>query len=260
MDSLILWIVAFSALGGVLSVLAAGTLLLLPEALRTRWLPALVSFAIGALLGAAFLGLLPHALETPDVDAHQIALTVLIGLLGFFLLEKLVLWRHCHTHDCEAHVHDIEHARKMSTGMLILIGDGVHNCVDGVLIAAAFLTDIHLGIVTSVAVIAHEIPQEVGDFAVLLHSGFSRSRALWYNVLSSLTTIVGGVVAYFSLSLAHALVPYVVAIAASSFIYIAVADLIPGLHKRPALSATLQQFVLISLGIGVIYVTDLVVH
>lgn len=252
MDSLILWIVAFAALGGVLSVLAAGAFLLLPERLRAQSLPSFVSFAIGALLGAAFLGLLPHAFESPGVDTHEIALTVLLGLLGFFLLEKMVLWRHCHTHDCEAHAHDIEHARKMSTGTLILVGDSVHNLVDGVLIAAAFLTDVHLGVVTSLAVIAHEIPQEVGDFAVLLHSGYRRGKALAYNVLVSLTTVIGGVVAYFSLSLAQAIVPYVLAVAASSFIYIAVADLIPGLHKRPELSATVQQIALIGLGVAAV--------
>src|SRR3990167_7847590 len=155
MDSLILWIVAFSALGGVLSVLAACAFLLLPERWRTRLLPSMVSFAIGALLGAAFLWLLPEALEAPGIaSAHAVALTVLLGLLGFFLLEKMVLWRHCHTDDCEAHVPDLEQARKMSAGTLILIGDGVHNMVDGVLIAAAFVTDIQLGVVTSVAVIA----------------------------------------------------------------------------------------------------------
>ncbi len=259
MDSLILWIIAFTALGGVLSVLATGMFLLVPQALRERLLPSFVSFAIGALLGAAFLGLLPHAFESPVVDTHEVALTVLLGLLGFFLLEKMVLWRHCHTHDCEAHAHDIEHARKMSTGALILIGDSVHNLVDGVLIAAAFLTDVHLGVVTSVAVIAHEIPQEIGDFAVLLHSGYSRGKALFCNVLVSLTTVVGGVVAYFSLTLAQAIVPYVLAVAASSFIYIAVADLIPGLHKRPELSDTLQQIVLIGLGVvAVVFLPEVI--
>ena len=256
-ESLIVWIIVFTALGGVLSALAAAAFLLLPERLRVRLLPWLVGFAIGTLLGASFLALLPEALEAKHgVEAREIGLTVLLGLLGFFLLEKMVLWRHCHTHDCEVHGSDIEHAKKVATGNLILIGDGIHNLVDGILIAAAFLTDIHLGIVTSMAVIAHEIPQELGDFAVLLHSGYSRAKALIYNVLASLTTIVGGVVAYFSFSLAQAAVPYVLAIAASSFIYIAVADLIPGLHKRPELSATMQQFSLIALGIAVIFFTD----
>jgi zinc and cadmium transporter len=277
MDSLIFWIIVFTALGGVLSVLAAGAFLLLPERVRARMLSPMVSFAIGALLGAAFLAILPEAFEAPGVKAHTVTLTVLCGILIFFLLEKLVIWRHCHADDCAAHgaasvaddgmpgataghVHDMDKLRQAATGNLILIGDSIHNMVDGVLIAAAFLTDVRLGVVTSVAVIAHEIPQELGDFAVLLHSGFSRSRALVYNVLSSLTTVIGGVVAYFSLPLANAVLPYVLAIAASSFIYIAVADLIPGLHKRHEFSATLQQIVLIILGVGVIAAMDAVLH
>ena len=260
MNSLILWIIVFTALGGVLSVLAAGAFLLLPERVRTRMLSPMVSFAIGALLGAAFLAILPHAFEVPGVDAHSVTLTVLCGILVFFLLEKMVIWRHCHTDDCEAHVPDVDKARHAATGNLILIGDGIHNMVDGVLIAAAFLTDVHLGVVTSIAVIAHEIPQELGDFAVLLHSGFSRGKALLYNMLTSLTTVIGGVVAFYSLTLANRIVPYVLAVAASSFIYIAVADLIPGLHKRPEFSATLQQIVLIALGVTVISVAHAMLH
>ncbi|MEX2164045.1 MAG: ZIP family metal transporter [Sulfuricaulis sp.] len=294
MNPLILWIIAFTVLGGVLSVLAAAAFLLLPERLRARLLSPMVSFAIGTLLGAAFLAILPHAFETPGIDAHTIMLTVLCGILVFFLLEKMVIWRHCHIDDCDVHgstnvagggmpgatdVHgsaaipgeggteskglplpDMDDVRRKATGNLILIGDGIHNMVDGVLIAAAFLTDIRLGVVTSIAVIAHEIPQELGDFAILLHSGYSRSRALIYNILTSLTTVMGGVVAYFSLSLANQLVPYVLAVAASSFIYISVADLIPGLHKRPEFSATLQQIMLIACGIGVISIMQAMLH
>ncbi len=260
MNSLILWIIVFTVLGGALSVLAAGAFLLLPESVRTRMLSPMVSFAIGALLGAAFLAILPHAFEVPGVDAHSVTLTVLCGILVFFLLEKMVIWRHCHTDDCEVHVPDVDKARHAATGNLILIGDGIHNMVDGVLIAAAFLTDVHLGVVTSIAVIAHEIPQELGDFAVLLHSGFSRGKALLYNMLTSLTTVIGGVVAFYSLTLANRIVPYVLAVAASSFIYIAVADLIPGLHKRPEFSATVQQIVLIALGVTVISVAHAMLH
>ena len=260
MNSLILWIIVFTALGGALSVLAAGAFLLLPERVRTRMLSPMVSFAIGALLGAAFLAILPHAFEVPGVDAHSVTLTVLCGILVFFLLEKMVIWRHCHTDDCEVHVPDVDKARHAATGNLILIGDGIHNMVDGVLIAAAFLTDVHLGVVTSIAVIAHEIPQELGDFAVLLHSGFSRGKALLYNMLTSLTTVIGGVVAFYSLTLANRIVPYVLAVAASSFIYIAVADLIPGLHKRPEFSATVQQIVLIAFGVTVISVAHAMLH
>lgn len=272
MDPLILWIIAFTALGGLLSVIAAAMVLLLPASVRVSMVSPLVSFAIGTLLGAAFLGLLPHALEAPGIEPHTITFAVLAGLLGFFVLEKLVIWRHCHTSDCEVHGHgdshshavsqslDMDEVLRVAAGKLILIGHGIHSLVDGVLIAAAFLIDIRLGVVTSIAVAAHEVPQQVGDFAILLHSGYRRRRALLLNVCWSLTTILGGVAAYFSLSVAQAAVPYVVAIAASSFIYIAVADLIPGLHRRPAASASVQQVILIALGIFVIYTIQSALH
>jgi zinc and cadmium transporter len=282
MSVVIVWIIVFTALGGVLSALTAGGFLLLPQRISTRLLGPLVSFAIGALLGTAFLALLPHAIEGAGGGrVHQIALTILLGLLGFFLLEKMVIWRHCHHEECEVHapvtgpldphrhvaaasvthVHSaVEEGRRRAVGTLILIGDGVHNLVDGVLIAAAFMTDIHLGVLTSIAVIAHEVPQELGDFALLLNSGFSGSRALVYNVLSGLTTVIGGVLAYFALAEAFWLVPYVLAVAASSFIYIAVADLIPGLHQRPEVSATIQQITLIVLGIAVVFLSHSMMH
>lgn len=259
--TLLAWIILFTLFGGVLSVLAAALFLLLPEPWRNRVLPPMVSFAIGALLGAAFLAVLPHALAAPGVgDLHIVTGTVLLGLLGFFLLEKMVLWRHCHVHECETHAPGATHSHASASGHLILIGDAVHNFVDGVLIAAAFLTDVHLGIVTAIAVAAHEIPQEVGDFAILLNSGFSRVKALVFNVLSSLTTVIGGVLAYYSLSMMQAALPYVLAVAASSFIYIAVADLIPGLHKRLEPRVTLQQIVLIACGVLLIYTTHSVLH
>lgn len=276
--SLLVWIVLFTLLGGVLSVVVAGAFLLIPESWRQRLLPGMVSYAIGALLGAAFLAVLPHALEGAERrDIHLIPAVILLGLLGFFLLEKLVLWRHCHAHECEVHGDPgstpapashltgsdaIGHSHRPASaaGYLILFGDAVHNFVDGVLIAAAFLTDVHLGVVTALAVAAHEIPQEVGDFAILLHSGFRRGRAFLYNVLSSLTTVFGGLLAYYSFSMAQPLLPYVLAIAASSFIYIAVADLIPGLHKRLELRATLEQLLLIGAGILTIYVAHASLH
>jgi zinc and cadmium transporter len=258
--SLISWILLFCLLGGLLSALAAAVFLVLRESLRLPLLPHLISFATGALLGAALLGLLPHALESAgELDAHVIPLTVLLGLLGFFLLEKLVLWRHCHVDHCEVHAPEPQE-RHNSAGTLILIGDGLHNFLDGILIAGAFLTDIHLGIVTSLAVVAHEIPQEVGDFAVLLHSGYSRRRAFFYNILASLTTVIGGLLAYYALQDLATVLPYILAVAASSFIYIAVADLIPTLHQRVEGWATLQQVVLIAAGVLVIYITHSTLH
>jgi len=257
------WIVLFCVFGGVLSVLAAGLFLLFPRAVRARLLPHLISFATGALLGAALLALLPHALTDANADPHMIGLTLLAGLLVFFLLEKMVLWRHFHyvgdedAGDDPAASGDHDHR---ADGTLILIGDGLHNLVDGVLIAAAFLTDIHLGIVTALAVAAHEVPQEVGDFAILLNSGFSRLRALAFNVLSSLATVVGGVVAWFALQDLTMLLPYVLAVAASSFIYVAVADLIPGLHKHTDARSGVQQIVLILLGVAVIALAHSALH
>ncbi|WP_305909498.1 ZIP family metal transporter [Methylomarinum sp. Ch1-1] len=256
---LLLYIIIFTAIGGVLSVLAAGIFLLLPEPHRNRILPHGISFAIGALLTVSFWGLIPHAFEEAKPDQLQsLSGTILIGILLFFILEKLLIWRHCHSHSCEAHLddghdhHDHSHGRR-STGVLIILGDSMHNFVDGVLIAAAFLTDTHLGIVTSLAVAAHEIPQEVGDFAILLESGYSKGKALFYNILASLTTVIGGVLAYFSLEDLHDLLPYFLTLAASSFIYIAVADLIPSLHKKTDIKTSLEQIALILAGVLLIF-------
>ncbi|MFT7413674.1 MAG: zinc and cadmium transporter [Methylophagaceae bacterium] len=263
---LLLWIIGFSLIGGLLSVMVASSFLLLSNDARNMAVPHLVSFAIGSLLGASFLGLIPHAMEHEyAVDAHTIGLTLLLGLLSFFLLEKMVLWRHCHSDHCEAHLpepdqHNHQENKKKAAGTLILVGDTFHNFVDGVLIAAAFMTDTHLGIVTALAIAAHEIPQELGDFVILLHSGFSRKKALYYNMLSSLGTVVGALLAYFTLSDMQHLLPYILIIAASSFIYIAVADLIPGLHHKVKLSETLQQISLIAAGTIFIYIAHSTLH
>ncbi len=265
---LLAWIVLFTALGGALSALAASLFLVAPERVRTRVLPHLVSFATGALLGAALLGLLPHAIEEAGISGtHNVGLTLLAGLLVFFVLEKMVLWRHCHQEVCEGHVppvHGHVHAtdahRDAASASLILIGDGFHNVLDGVLIAAAFMTDVHLGIVTALAVIAHEIPQEVGDLAILLHGGMSRLRALTLNLLTSLTSVVGGVAAYFALGPVNQVLPYAISLAAASFLYIAVADLIPGLHRRVDAGSGVRQFVFIVLGVAVIYVSHSLAH
>ncbi len=241
-------------------MIAAATFLVFPSRFREALIPHFVSFAIGALLGAAFLALLPHAVTGPNsIEFHQLGLTVLIGILAFFLLEKMVLWRHCHEHDCEAHT-PTDHQREKAAGTLVLIGDATHNLVDGILIGAAFITDIHLGVVTSLAVAAHEIPQEVGDFAILLNSGFERGKAFLFNVLASMATVIGAVIAYFSLQDAQMVVPYILAIAASSFIYIAIADLIPGLHKRVEITETIRQVILIVAGVAVIYFAHSTLH
>ena len=239
----LLWIVAASIAGGVVSVCAAGLAL----AVRTSWIPALVSFAIGALLGAAFLEVVPHAFA--HGDPHRAAMAILGGIFGFFLLEKFLLWRHSHDVDETHAMHGHDHGR---SGLLIVVGDAVHNFLDGILIAAAFLQSTQLGIVTAFAIVAHEIPQEVGDFVILLHSGYTRAKAFALNVVSSLATLVGGVLGYFALQALGDWEPVLLGIVAASMIYVAVADLIPGLHKRPELRATAQQAVLIAAGVGVV--------
>jgi zinc and cadmium transporter len=246
--NLLAYIIGASLIGGLLSMaVAAAAAFSAGPAL----VPVLVSYAIGALLGAAFLEILPHAFESaPSIGA--MTGTLLAGILLFFILEKLVLWRHCHTDECEAHAphehgHGHDHGR---SGLMITVGDTFHNFVDGIIIAAAFMTSIPLGIVTALAIIAHEIPQEVGDFLILLHSGYTKAQAFALNLLTTVATIVGGVLAYFALESMHELVPYVLGIAAASMIYVAVADLIPGLHKRAELRATFQQVLLIALGVG----------
>src|SRR5437763_3287827 len=238
------WILAASVAGGTLSDgLAAFSLYL-----RASWTPIVVSYAIGALLGAAFLEVIPHAFElgTP----RQASAGILAGIFGFFVLEKLLLWRHCHTENCEVHdphaqVHD--HGR---SGALIMVGDTVHNFVDGVLIAAAFLQSTELGVIAALAIVAHEIPQEVGDFLILLHSGYTRGQALAVNLLSSTATIFGGVLGFYGLQYVRAWEGALLGLVAASMIYVAVADLIPGLHKRPELRHTASQAILIALGIA----------
>lgn len=269
--STLLLIVIFTAVGGILSVVAAGIFLLLPEPRRQHVLPHGISFAIGALLTGAFCGLIPHAFEEVSAeDISTLSATILVGILLFFMLEKLLVWRHCHSHACEAHGEDShddhhghnhhnDHGRKVA-GMFIILGDSMHNFVDGVLIGAAFLTDPQLGIVTSLAVAAHEIPQEVGDFAILLHSGYTRGRALFYNVLASLTTVIGGVLAYASLGDLHHVLPYFLTLAASSFIYIAVADLIPSLHQKTDIKTSLQQIGFILAGVALILTMQTIAH
>lgn len=276
--SVLAWIIVMSFVGGAISVTAASGLAM---STRAAWVPMLVSYAIGALLGASFLEVLPHAIEA-STDAEQTCAIVLGGILLFFVLEKLVLWRHCHHEACEGHelVPKAEPGKyrlaapapeKYSkpaapahdqgrSGMLIMVGDAFHNFVDGILIAAAFMQDIRLGIITGVAIIAHEIPQEIGDYLILLHSGYTRLRAFMVNLFSSFATLGGGLFAYFGLSAVQGVVPSLLGLAAASMIYVAVADLIPGLHKRTELRSTVQQISLILLGIASIYITQQFAH
>ncbi|MCW9046668.1 MAG: ZIP family metal transporter [Gammaproteobacteria bacterium] len=246
---LLSWIIVFSLLGSVVSIAGAALLLVFPDNTRKSLLPCLLSYAIGTLLGAAFLGMIPNALKFATPLA--VSGSVLVGIILFFMLEKLIIWRHCHEQNCKVHA---------TTGPLILIGDAFHNFVDGVVIAAAFLISIPLGLATSVAVIAHEVPQEVGDFAILLNNGYSKKRALALNLLSSLSTLPGAIIAYFFLGETQEAVPFILAISAASFIYIAMADLVPGLHRETALKSSLKQLFLILAGIGTIAIFQLMNH
>jgi zinc and cadmium transporter len=228
-----------SILGGLGGLLVASGILLINDSARTRIVPWLVSYAVGALLGVSMLAILPETLK--QLPAGHVFGTLLVGILVFFVLEKLVLWRHCHTHDCE--VHD-------GTVVPVLIGDAFHNFVDGAVIAAAVMTSVPLGVSTAIAVAAHEIPQEVGDFAILLHAGYSRGRALLLNLLSGAASAVGAVAGLVALNFVPRILPYFLAMAAASFLYVAMADLIPGLHRGRTDAHSMRQILLIGLGVG----------
>ncbi|MFT4103673.1 MAG: ZIP family metal transporter [Burkholderiaceae bacterium] len=214
------------------------------------------------------LQLVPEAFEA-DVDPHALGWTLLVGLVGFFLLEKLAILRHSHHHegDGHGHHHGHDHLEAGPGGMLILVGDSIHNFTDGVLIAAAFLIDVRLGWLTTLAIAAHEIPQEIGDFIVLLNAGYSRGRAFVYNLVSGLAAVVGGLCGYFALERSQHLVPYAICLAAASFIYIALADLIPDMHRQSRRRAaaeragdSLVQIVWMLAGIAIIAVVSSLVH
>ena len=268
---LLAWIIFFTAIGGIASAAFAGLFLLVPEAAGKRLLPHFISYATGALLGAALLALLPDAIEGVGPEgAHAIGAALLIGLGIFFVIEKLVLWWHTHAngHYASGHEHNHaghdhhhhDHSRDAASGVLVIIGDSVHNALDGVLIAAAFLTNFPLGLVTTFAVAAHEIPHRVGDFAILVHSGMSRRRALIMNMATGLTSIIGGIAAYFGLQRAIGALPYALALAAAGFLYIAVAGLIPGLHRRADPRTSLAQVILMGLGVGTIAWAESLAH
>ena len=232
-----------SLLGGLGGLLVASGILLINDSRRAQLIPWLVSYAVGALLGVSMLAILPEALD--HLAPERVFGTLLGGILIFFVLEKLVLWRHCHIHDCEVHDGSV---------FPVLIGDAFHNFVDGAVIAAAVMTSVPLGVSTALAVAAHEIPQEVGDFAILLHAGYSRRRALLLNVMSGLASAGGALVALLALQIVPVVLPYCLALAAASFLYVAMADLIPGLHRGRTDAHSLRQIVLIAAGVATAFV------
>jgi len=250
------YIIIAALVGGIISVVLAATI---AWRVQPKLIPLFVSYAVGAMLGVVFLDLLPHIFES-TTEYHAVAGWILGGILGFFALEKMVLWRHSHDHGAEfaalshepsgVHSHHAVHQGNKSAGWMVIIGDGFHNFTDGLAIAAAFVADVRLGIVTAIAIIAHELPQELGDFLVLMHSGFTKRQALFWNMVSSLATLVGAVMAYFLLQAMQAYSYIFLCLAAASMIYVAIADLMPGLHRRTSLKDSLAQFALIGLGVG----------
>ena len=252
-------IVLATLAGGLLSVFIAASLTL---TVLSRLVQHLVSLSTGVLLSTALLNVLPEAFEG-KASPHHLFATLLAGLLFFFLLEKAELYRHGHHHEHDEHHHhhgfDVQQAGR--GGWSVLLGDSIHNFCDGIIIAAAFLTDTRLGTVTALAIVAHEIPQEVGDYIVLLNAGFSRTRALVYNAVSGLAAVVGGVIGYFVVGPWEAAFPYLLVVASSSFIYVAVADLIPQLQHRLSLRATFAQLAWLATGLALVVVaTHLLEH
>jgi len=248
----LLYIVLATFAGGLLSVAIAASLTV---GLLARLVKNLVSLSAGVLLATALLNILPEAFES-DASPQRLFATLLGGLMFFFLLEKAELYRHTHHHEGDGHHHHhaFDALQAGRGGWSVLLGDSIHNFCDGVIIAAAFLTDVQLGVVTSLAIIAHEIPQEVGDYIVLLNAGLSRRRALAYNALSGLSAVAGGVLGYFVVGQWEALFPYLLVIAASSFIYVAVADLIPQLQHRMSFRDTAAQLAWLAAGMGIIVI------
>jgi zinc and cadmium transporter len=232
-----------SLLGSCGGLLVASSLVLFPLSIRTRLVPWLVSYAVGALLGVALLALLPEALASLAPPA--VFGTLLAGILVFFTLEKLVLLRHCHTDECEVHG---------ATAPLVFVGDAFHNFIDGAIICTAVLTSVPLGINTAIAVAAHEIPQEVGDVAILLAAGYSRGRALMLNVVSGGSGLLGAALAYFAVEVIPGIRPFILAMSAASLLYIAMSDLIPDLHRGEIDRSAFRQVLLIAAGIGTIVV------
>jgi zinc and cadmium transporter len=211
----------------------------LNDRLQKFLIPILIAFATGVLLTAAFLGLIPEAVEA--VEPHLVMPFILGGIVFFFLMEKIIIWRNCRNNTCEVHSH--------ASGPIILLGDAIHNITDGVVIATAFLSGLNLGIVAGLTILFHELAHETGDFGILLHSGYSKKKAFLYNILSSSTTIPASITSYFILEQIEFVVPFLLAISAASFIYIALSDLTPDLHQHTDLKYIFRQIAVILVGI-----------
>lgn len=239
---LLFWIILATLINGLVAFV--GVLSLSLKAKSFKWLLVMfVAFSAGALLAGAFFHIIPEALE--ELPAMTVSFMILLGLVVFFLIERVLHWHHCHEEGCETHK-----IRTEPVSYLVLFGDAIHNFVDGIIISAAFLTSVPFGFLTTIMIIAHEIPQELGDFAVLVHGGFSKAKALFFNFFSQLTCVVGGIAGYFFSKAIEGMIPYVLSFAAGGFIYIAASDLIPQLHKEPKISKAFFSFMFFILGMG----------
>lgn len=256
---LLLWVLLATVTGGLIAVLVASWL---AYKVFAHYLHHMVSLSVGVLLSVALLHLLPEAFESGVADAHVLFGLMLASLIGFFVLEKIALLRHSHHHEGDGHHHHHGHDRHEAGrgGVLILVGSSLHNLCDGVLVAAAFLTDPLLGVLTAASIIVHEVPHKLGDFVVLLNAGLARRRAFALILFTSLCSAVGGIIGYFVLQQAQDWVPYVLVVAASSFLYISVADLMPQMHERVSLADAVPQLLLVGAGVVLIYSVTTLMH
>lgn len=243
------YVLIFSLLGSVGALTGAGVLLMFPK-LHDRLKTILLAYAVATLLSAAFMGLIPEAIE--HHQAKPILVVILAGLFGFFFLEKILRLPHIHGHVAEQHDHADERHTIHPAAFIILVGDAFHNFVDGIVIATSFSVSVQLGVLTSLAVVAHEVPQELGDFTILLQSGWSARKAYWMNLLSALATLPGALLGYVALQAIEPHIPYLLAIAAASFLYIATVDLAPILHHESGFKESLSQMAGLLLGAGTI--------
>ncbi|MCY1209744.1 Zinc transporter ZupT [Achromobacter veterisilvae] len=256
---LLLWVLLATVTGGLIAVLVASWL---AYKVFAQYLHHMVSLSVGVLLSVALLHLLPEAFETGVADAHVLFGLMLASLIGFFVLEKIALLRHSHHHEGDGHHHHKGHDRHEAGrgGVLILVGSSLHNLCDGVLVAAAFLTDPLLGVLTAASIIIHEVPHKLGDFVVLLNAGLARRRAFALILFTSLCSAVGGIIGFFVLQQAQGWVPYILVVAASSFLYISVADLMPQMHERVSLADAVPQLLLVGVGVALIYSVTTLMH
>lgn len=233
---ILVWILASTFLVSLISLIGIFTLAIKDNLLQ-KILFGFIGFSAGALIGGAFLHILPEALE--KAKSTVVFYYLILGIVLFFLMEKYLHWRHCHNGVCEIHAFTY----------LNLVGDGFHNFIDGMVIAASFIVSLKLGIVTTLAVILHEIPQELGDFGVLVYGGFSKQKALVYNFISALMAIFGAIIGYFISDFAKGFSNFILPLTAGGFIYIASSDLIPEIHKEKNLRRSNLAFIAFLLGI-----------